>query len=66
VSERLVHYDTTCILSKAGFCLTTILNAKLEDNPNLTYSEALTEVQKENPKLAKEYFEDLKGKRQGG
>jgi len=50
----------------AGFLLTVYLNEKLEEKGSLTYSEALTEVQKENPKLAKEYASDLKGKRQGG
>lgn len=43
--------------------ITSLTKKKMEENKKITYSQAFTEVQRENPDLAAEYAEDLKGGR---
>lgn len=44
----------------AGQKLEDLTQKKMKDQKDLTYSQAFTEVQKENPELAKEYAQEFK------
>jgi len=46
----------------AGKKLTVLLQRKMEKNPSMNYDTAFTEVQRENPELAREYQAELGGK----
>jgi hypothetical protein len=46
-----------------GQKIVSLINEKMKVKKSLSYSEALTEVQKENPELAKRYLEQIRGKR---
>lgn len=46
---------------QAGAKLETLIQAKMKDNKDLTYMAAFSEVQRENPELAREYHQEIGG-----